>query len=100
MWGRPTRLQVTTALHVMESGPSENTTPIQLSFPDPALEWIIRSTPGTGSSREGRREGEGEGEERKHKEMREQCRHHIHALPVSQSLFTFHHNSFRYIPCC
>ena len=61
MWGRPTRLQVTTALHVMESGPPENTSSIQLPSPDPVLEWIIRSTPGTGSSREGRREGEGEG---------------------------------------
>ena len=49
MWGRPTRLQVTTALHVMESGPPENTSSIQLPSPDPALELTVIFTPGAGS---------------------------------------------------
>ena len=99
MVGEPARLLMVWATHVrvLSEPETSNSTPRHLSSPDPVLEWMIRSTPGIGSSREGRGGGgEGRG---KHKEIGEQCRHHLHALPVSRSLFTFHHNSFRCNPC-
>ena len=55
MVGEPARLLMVWATHVrvLSEPETSNSTPRHLSSPDPVLEWMVRSTPGIGSSREG-----------------------------------------------
>ena len=61
MVGEPARLLMvwTTHVRVLSEPETLNSTPRHLSSSDPALEWMVRSTPGIGSSREGRGGGRG-----------------------------------------